>query len=236
MGRVRTYVGLGANIGSPAVGNGAKITNPADSIAAAVHALAGLPGARLVGVSRLYATAPVGVSDQPEFRNAVAALDVPGGADPTVEGLALLVALKELERALGRRDGPRWGPRALDLDLLVFGGHAIHAKRPSGARSAHPDRAAAQWLTVPHASARDRLFVLAPLADLAPGLRPPGWGETVGTARRRAELREGPASVRPMAVWDRATGSWRPASPGIAANGGGGRGAGPASGGSGAGP
>ena len=208
MGRVRAYLGLGANIGSPAVGSGAKAADPAETMAAAVHALAALPGARLVGVSRLYATAPVGVTDQPEFRNAVVALDVPGGADPIVEGLALLVALKGLEHSLGRRDGPRWGPRALDLDLLVFGRHAIHAERPSDARSAHPDRAAAQWLTVPHASARDRLFVLAPLADLAPGLRPPGWGETVATARRRAELREGPMAARPIGEWAAAAGKW----------------------------
>ena len=226
MGRVRAYLGLGANIG-----------DAADTLAAAIHALAALPGVRLVGVSRLYATAPVGVTDQPEFRNAVVALDVPSGPDPVTGALALLIALKGLERAFGRRDGPRWGPRALDLDLLVFGRHAIHAERPSDARSAHPDRAAAQWLTVPHASARDRLFVLAPLADLAPGLRPPGWGETVATARRRAELREGPMAARPVAEWDRATGAWEPQDPAaVAADGSLGRSAGPASGGSGGGP
>ena len=162
---------------------------------------------------------PVGVTDQPEFRNAAVALDVPGGPDPVTGALALLVALKGLERAFGRRDGPRWGPRALDLDLLVFGRHAIHAERPPAARSDDrartdvPAGAAAQWLTIPHASARERLFVLAPLADLAPGLRPPGWGETVATARERAELREGPAAVRPIAEWDRATGAWEPQDP-----------------------
>jgi len=203
VGRVRAYVGLGATIGAAA-----------DTLAAAIHALAVLPGVRLAGVSRLYATAPVGVTHQPEFRNAVVALDVPRGPDPVTGALALLVALKGLERAFGRRDGARWGPRALDLDLLVFGRHAFRAERPPGARSddpahaADPARAAAQWLTVPHASARERLFVLAPLADLAPGLRPPGWGETVATARRRAELREGPGAVRPIARWDRIAGAW----------------------------
>jgi len=60
LGRVRAYIGLGANIG-----------DAADTLAAAIHALAALPGVRLAGVSRLYATAPVGVTDQPEFRNAV---------------------------------------------------------------------------------------------------------------------------------------------------------------------
>jgi 2-amino-4-hydroxy-6-hydroxymethyldihydropteridine diphosphokinase len=82
LGRVRAYIGLGANIG-----------DAADTLAAAIHTLAALPGVRLAGVSRLYATAPVGVTDQPEFRNAVVALDVPSGPDPVTGALALLVAL-----------------------------------------------------------------------------------------------------------------------------------------------
>jgi 2-amino-4-hydroxy-6-hydroxymethyldihydropteridine diphosphokinase len=191
LGRARAYIGLGANIG-----------DAADTLAAAIHALAALPGVRLAGVSRLYATAPVGVTDQPEFRNAVVAMDVPSGRDPVTGALALLIALKGLERAFGRREGPRWGPRALDLDLLVF-----------GRRSDDPARAAAQWLTVPHASAHERVFVLAPLGDLAPGLRPPGWGETVAAARDRRVSIEGPAAVRPVAWWDRVAGAWEPQDP-----------------------
>lgn len=203
------YIGLGANIGEAA-----------DTLAAAVHALAALPGVRLAGVSRLYATTPVGVTDQPEFRNAVVALDVPSGPDPATGALALLVALKGLERAFGRHGGPRWGPRALDLDLLVFGRHAIRAERPPEVRSedraraadrarpADRARAAPQWLTVPHASARERLFVLAPLADLAPGLRPPGWATTVAAARDRRMSIEGPAAARPIGAWDPAGGAW----------------------------
>ena len=132
----------------------------------------------------------------------------------------MLVALKGIERAFGRRDGPRWGPRALDLDLLVFGRHAVRVERPAAARSEDPGRAAAQWLVVPHASARERLFVLAPLGDLAPRLRPPGWGESVATARARAELREGPAAVRPVAAWDRAVGAWMAMPADAAADGG----------------
>jgi len=196
LGRARAYIGLGANVGEAA-----------DTLAAAVHVLAALPGVRLAGVSRLYATTPVGVTEQPEFRNAVVALDVPSGPEPATGALALLLALKGLQRAFGRGDGPRWGPRALDLDLLVFGRHAIHAERPPGVRSADPARVGAQWLTVPHASARERLFVLAPLADLAPGLRPPGWDETVASARRRVEATEGPAAARPIARW--VDGGWR---------------------------
>ncbi len=197
--RVRVYVGLGANVG-----------DAAGTLAGSIHALAALDGARLEGVSRLYATAPVGVVDQPEFRNAVVALDVPGGPDPGAGALALLVGLKGLERAFGRRERERWGPRELDLDLLVFGRHRLRVVRPPAARSGDPGRDGVQWLQVPHPAARERLFVLAPLADLAPGLRPPGWAETVATARRRAEAAESPGAVRPVAGWDPAAGAWRP--------------------------
>jgi 2-amino-4-hydroxy-6-hydroxymethyldihydropteridine diphosphokinase len=196
---VRAYVGLGANLGDAAA-----------TLAAGIRALAALPGVRLAGVSRLYATAPVGVRDQPEFRNAAVALDVPAGPDPATGAVDFLLVLKELERAFGRRPRARWGPRELDLDLLVFGRHAIRAERPAAARSADPSKADGGWLVVPHASARERLFVLAPLADLAPGLRPPGWHETVARARARAQAADGPAAVRPVATWDATAGTWRP--------------------------
>jgi 2-amino-4-hydroxy-6-hydroxymethyldihydropteridine diphosphokinase len=192
---VRAYIGLGANLGDPAA-----------TVAAGVNALAALPGASLRGVSALYATEPVGLVDQPEFRNAVAAIVVPLGPDPATGALALLVALKRLERAFGRRDRERWGPRELDLDLLVFGRHRINVERPAETRSADPSRPTD--LVVPHRLAGERLFVLAPLADLAPRLVPPGWTETVETARRRREAVEGADSVRPIARW--ANGAWTP--------------------------
>ncbi len=198
--RVRAYIGLGANVGDPAA-----------TLQAAVHALAALPGARLAGISRLYATEPVGVTDQPEFRNAVVALDVPAGPDPSTGAIALLIALKGLETAFGRRAGRRWGPRELDLDLLVFGRARLAVDRPPAARSieAGTDPArAAHLLEVPHPLVAERLFVLAPLADLAAGLVPPGWTESVATARRRREVAEGPAAVRPIAAWDPAAGRW----------------------------
>ncbi|MDO8484817.1 MAG: 2-amino-4-hydroxy-6-hydroxymethyldihydropteridine diphosphokinase, partial [Candidatus Limnocylindrales bacterium] len=96
--RVRAYVGLGANVGEASA-----------TLASAVRSLAGLPGARLRGVSRLYATEPVGVTDQPEFRNAVVALDVPVGPDAATGALSLMSLLKGLERAFGRRRRRRWG-------------------------------------------------------------------------------------------------------------------------------
>jgi 2-amino-4-hydroxy-6-hydroxymethyldihydropteridine diphosphokinase len=190
---VRAYVGLGANLG-----------DAADTIAAAIHALAALPGARLAGVSRLYATKPVGVADQPEFRNAAIALDAPAGPDPATGAVALLLELKRLERAFGRQDRRRWGPRELDLDLLVFGRHRISVERPIGARSDDPTKPTD--LVVPHRLAGERLFVLAPFADLAPGVVPPGWHQTVASARRRRERIEGEASARAIARW--VDGAW----------------------------
>jgi 2-amino-4-hydroxy-6-hydroxymethyldihydropteridine diphosphokinase len=199
--RTRADVGLGANHGD------APRTR-----AAGIHALAALPGVRLAGVSRLYATEPVGVTGQPEFRNAVVALDVPSGPDPVSGALALLMALKRLEAALGRQARARWGPRELDLDLLVFGRARLAVDRAPAARSidAEVDPAkASRLLEVPHPEAERRLFVLAPLADLAPGLVPPGWGESVETARRRRARVEGPSAARPIAAWDAAAGAWR---------------------------
>jgi 2-amino-4-hydroxy-6-hydroxymethyldihydropteridine diphosphokinase len=197
--RARAYIGLGANLG-----------DAASTLAAGIHALAALPGVRLCEVSRLYATKPVGFTDQPEFRNAVVSLDVPAGPDPETGALALLFALKMIERAFGRQAREHWGPRELDLDLIVFGRHAIRVQRPPAARSDDPAKPAVQWLQVPHPSAQARLFVLAPLADLAPGLRPPGWGEAVATSRARAERIEGMGAVRPIALWDAGDGTWRP--------------------------
>ena len=199
VGRVRAYVGLGANLG-----------DTAGTLAAAVHALGALPGASLAGVSRLYATAPVGLVDQPEFRNAVVALDVPAGPDAATGASALLVALKDIERAFGRQARERWGPREVDLDVLLFGDAAIEVERPPAGRSDDPAKATLP-LTVPHAEARNRLFVLAPLADLAPDLVPPGWGETVGEAAARRRAEEGEAAVRPVATWD--GDGWRPLEP-----------------------
>ncbi len=116
-------------------------------------ALAALPKAtagRLLAVSRLYETAPWGVTDQPPFLNGVALLDTPL-APPD-----LLAALKGLEAAAGRQAGPRWGPRPLDLDILLY--NDLHLTTPT--------------LTIPHPRLLERRFVLQPLADLWPPDRP----------------------------------------------------------------
>lgn len=198
--RVRAYVGLGANVGAA----------PA-TLAWAVGALAGLPDVRLRGVSPLYVTAPRGVTDQPDFHNAVVALDVPAGPDPAAGAVALLGQLKMLERLAGRRRGRRWGPRELDLDLLVFGRHRVAVDRPPEARSLDApvdQHKAARRLEVPHRDAGERLFVLAPLADLAPGLVPPGWSRTVATRRQEVAAAEAPDAVRMVGRWDADRGAW----------------------------
>jgi 2-amino-4-hydroxy-6-hydroxymethyldihydropteridine diphosphokinase len=182
-GRVRAYVGLGANLGHREA-----------TLAAAVRALDTVAGVRVAAVSPLYATRPVGPPGQPEYRNAVAALDVRVRGTPGETAVAVLRELKALERRYGRRARERWAPRELDLDLLVLGRHHVALHDPP--------------LTVPHPLARERLFVLAPLCDLAPGLRPPGWRETVGSAYRRRLAMEGPHAVRPQGAWDRRAGSW----------------------------
>jgi 2-amino-4-hydroxy-6-hydroxymethyldihydropteridine diphosphokinase len=195
--RVRAYLGLGANLGDAAA-----------TLADAVASLDAEPGIRVRGVSRLYATAPWGVTDQPEFRNAAVAIET------TLAPLDLLVVLKRLEREAGRGDGRRWGPRVLDLDLLVYGRQPIRLERPPEARSleAETDPAkAARLLEVPHRDLGERLFVLAPLADLAPRLVPPGWHETVETRRRAVAATEPPDAVRPIGRWVVAGGNWRPA-------------------------
>jgi 2-amino-4-hydroxy-6-hydroxymethyldihydropteridine diphosphokinase len=200
MGTVRAYIGLGANLG-----------DARETLTAAVHALAAMPGASLAGVSRLYVTTPVEVMDQPDFHNAVVGLDVPSGPGrPGATGpIALLLALKSIERAFGRQDRFRYGPRELDLDLLLFGQERIAVERSEEGRSPDPAKAT-RLLEVPHPEAGRRLFVLAPLADLAPDLVPPGWTESVAQARARQESIEGASAVRAVASWDAPLGRWEP--------------------------
>jgi 2-amino-4-hydroxy-6-hydroxymethyldihydropteridine diphosphokinase len=203
--RVRAYVGLGSNVGDAMA-----------TLARAVGALDRLPGARVRAVSRLYSTTPVGVRDQPDFLNAVVALDVPGGADPDAAALELLGHLKTIERDLGRQPRRRWGPREVDLDLLVFGRHEVKLERPpelvgetalaAAARRGGPP--APKLLEVPHRDVAERLFVLAPLSELVPRLVPPGWRETVTAARRRRETIEGLDAARPVAEWNPEQGRW----------------------------
>ena len=141
------FIALGSNLG--------------DARAQVLHAfdaLAGLPGTRLLSRSHLYLTPPWGVLDQPPFVNAVALLDT------ALTPHALLDALLAIERAAGRvRDGERWGPRTLDLDVLHMDGMVLSDER----------------LSLPHPRIHERAFVLLPLHDLAPGLVLAGQGRVL---------------------------------------------------------
>jgi len=192
------YIGLGANVGAAQV-----------SLERAVSALSALPGVFGAGVSRLYRTRPVGPVAQGDFLNAVAGLRAPAGTDPEQGAKALLIALKGLERAMGRVERERWGPREIDLDLLLFGPHALRVERDGAARSADSSRGGRQWLELPHPLVQERSFVLAPLADLAPSLVPPGWDANVGEALERAAAIEGADAVEPIGVWDVHSGRWK---------------------------
>ena len=135
----RAYVGLGSNLG--------------DREGTILAALSRLDG--VVAVSGLRETDPVGLEDQPRFLNGVAALDT------ELPPRALLDRLLEVERSLGRtREGPRFGPRTIDLDLLVYGD--LELDEPG--------------LTIPHPRLHERRFALEPLAELAPELVIPGRG------------------------------------------------------------
>ena len=115
-----------------------------------------MPRIVVVAASRVWDTAPVG-PPQPRYLNAVLALETGGTPQE------LLFALKDIERGALRRRDQRWGPRTLDLDLLLFGDAMV--RTPS--------------LTVPHPRLKERRFVLAPLAELAPDVLVPGAGKTV---------------------------------------------------------
>lgn len=143
MAPVRAYVGLGSNLDQPDA-----------QLRAALSALAEIPRTRVCRASRLYRTPPWGRLDQPEFVNAVAELET------TLTPMELLHALQTIERGAGRERIERWGPRVLDLDLLLHGDAQIDVP----------------GLHLPHPHLHERAFVLLPLAELAPDGIVPGQG------------------------------------------------------------
>ena len=135
------YIGLGANL-----------NNPKQQIEVAFKALANLPNTQLLLRSSLYQSAPMGPQDQDDYINAVAKIET------SLTPIDLLDQLQSIEKTQGRvRKAERWGPRTLDLDLLLFGDHAIQCER----------------LTIPHYGLRQRAFVLLPLQEIAPELKLP---------------------------------------------------------------
>lgn len=130
------------------VGLGSNLDDPARQIRRALDAMATRPDLRLVRHSRLYRSAPWGNTDQPAFVNAVAEIET------ALTPHALLQTLLDIERSLGRirGDTPRWGPRVIDLDLLLYGDRVIDE----------------DGLRVPHPHLHERAFVLLPLNELGP--------------------------------------------------------------------
>ncbi len=151
------FVGLGSNLGDPVA-----------QIQDAFAALAALPQTTLRACSSLFRSAPIGYADQGDFVNAVCWIDT--YLSPAV----LLRHLQHIEHAAGRRRaGDRYGPRPLDLDLLLFGNLAL-------------DEASLQ---LPHPRLHERRFVLEPLAELCPELAIPGRGEVSELLRRCSDQR-----------------------------------------------
>ncbi len=128
---------------------GSNLASPLEQVNAAVQALSEIPQSRLVAVSAFYRTPPLGPQDQPDYLNAAVVLETSLDADTLLDNTQLI------ELTQGRqRKAERWGPRTLDLDIMLFGDEVIHTER----------------LTVPHYDMKNRGFMLWPLFDVAPQL------------------------------------------------------------------
>ena len=142
---MRVYLGLGSNLAD----REAKVKEALDALSR--------NGAQVEAVSPLYETEPWGVVDQPRFLNAVCELVIARGPH------AMLGLVKAIERELGRQPSVRFGPRVIDLDILLYGDVRVATPR----------------LTIPHAGMLERASVLVPLCDIAPRRRHPVTGRTV---------------------------------------------------------
>ncbi|RKY22887.1 MAG: 2-amino-4-hydroxy-6-hydroxymethyldihydropteridine diphosphokinase [Planctomycetota bacterium] len=146
MARHIAYIGLGSNLGD-------RYSN----LARAVDRIRQLPSTLVEGQSGNYLTAPMGPRDQPDFLNSVIGISTemsPGG---------LLDALKEIEKSLGREETYRWGPRLIDIDILLYDEIVIDEED----------------LKIPHPRMHEREFALEPLCEIAPDALHPAMGKTV---------------------------------------------------------
>lgn len=162
---VTVYIGLGANVGD-------REANINRALVELVRA-----GCALSQVSSIYETAPVGFSDQPDFLNAVAEIETDLGPGELMDALA------GIERKIGREETFKWGPRTIDLDILLYGDRTL----------------AEDNLAIPHPEMSKRAFVLVPLAEIAPNARHPASGLTAremsaGIGREGVRKYEAPAT------------------------------------------
>ncbi|ELY2745746.1 2-amino-4-hydroxy-6-hydroxymethyldihydropteridine diphosphokinase [Cronobacter malonaticus] len=144
---------------------GSNLAEPLSQVNNALAALARIPGSRIVATSSFYRTPPLGPQDQPDYLNAAVALET------TLSAEALLDNTQRIELEQGRvRKAERWGPRTLDLDIMLFGDATINTGR----------------LTIPHYDMKNRAFMLLPLSEIAPALRFPD-GERLADVLERLD-------------------------------------------------
>jgi len=164
---MKAWIGLGSNLGEREA-----------MIRQALEALSAMPDTELLRASSLYDSEPVGEADQPNFLNAVAQVDTDLSARQVLWNLLLI------EKRLGRERTRRWGPRSIDLDLLLYGDEVIEEDD----------------LRVPHPEMHRRAFVLVPLVELDPTLVHPGTGETLLSHLSRLGTR--PPLKRGTRLWN----------------------------------
>lgn len=143
---------------------GSNLASPLEQVNTAVRAIGEIPESRLLAVSSFYRTPPLGPQDQPDYLNAAVALET------NLAPEALLDHTQRIERQQGRvRKAERWGPRTLDLDIMLFGQEVIHTEK----------------LTVPHYDMKNRSFMLWPLFEIAPELHFPDDKQPLNEYLRR---------------------------------------------------